>query len=102
MRMNVPEHVNFIIDRLYDSGFEAYAVGGCVRDTLLGRNPQDWDITTSATPQQVKKLFERTIDTGIEHGTVTVMLDHIVITREEEGSETYAYFSMKDHGLMQK
>ena len=50
MRMNVPEHVNFIIDRLYDSGFEAYAVGGCVRDTLLGRNPQDWDITTSATP----------------------------------------------------
>ena len=77
MRMNVPEHVNFIIDRLYDSGFEAYAVGGCVRDTLLGRNPQDWDITTSATPQQVKKLFERTIDTGIEHGTVTVMLDHV-------------------------
>ena len=77
MRMNVPEHVNFIIDRLYDSGFEAYAVGGCVRDTLLGRNPQDWDITTSATPQQVKMLFERTIDTGIEHGTVTVMLDHV-------------------------
>lgn len=77
MRMNVPDHVNFIIDRLYDSGFEAYAVGGCVRDTLLGRNPQDWDITTSATPQQVKKLFERTVDTGIEHGTVTVMLDHV-------------------------
>ena len=77
MRMNVPEHVNFIIDRLYDNGFEAYAVGGCVRDTLLGRSPQDWDITTSATPKQVKQLFDRTIDTGIEHGTVTIMLDHV-------------------------
>jgi tRNA nucleotidyltransferase (CCA-adding enzyme) len=52
-------------------------VGGCVRDTLLGRQPQDWDITTSAKPQQVKALFSHTIDTGIQHGTVTVMLDHV-------------------------
>ena len=48
-------------------------VGGCVRDSILGRTPGDWDITTSASPQQVKALFPRTIDTGIEHGTVTVM-----------------------------
>lgn len=77
MRIDVPEHVNFIIDTLYANGFEAYAVGGCVRDTLLGRTPQDWDITTSAKPQQVKSLFKKTIDTGIEHGTVTVMIEHI-------------------------
>ena len=77
MRMILPENVNLIIHTLYDNGFEAYAVGGCVRDTILGRVPQDWDITTSAKPEQVKALFEHTIDTGIEHGTVTVMLDHV-------------------------
>ena len=76
MRMKLPENVNRIIHHLQANGFEAYAVGGCVRDSLLGRIPQDWDITTSATPEQVKSLFARTIDTGIEHGTVTVMLDH--------------------------
>jgi tRNA nucleotidyltransferase (CCA-adding enzyme) len=58
-----------------EQGFEAYAVGGCVRDMILGRTPEDWDITTSATPQEVKKIFRRTVDTGIEHGTVTVLLD---------------------------
>lgn len=72
--MQIPEHVEFIIHKLEEAGFEAYAVGGCVRDTLLGRVPGDWDITTSALPEQVKALFRRTIDTGIEHGTVTVML----------------------------
>lgn len=77
MHIELPKHVNFIIDTLYEQGFEAYAVGGCVRDSILGRCPQDWDITTSALPQQVKKIFGHTIDTGIEHGTVTVMLDHI-------------------------
>lgn len=76
MRIELPENVNKIIHQLQANGFEAYAVGGCVRDSLLGRIPQDWDITTSATPEQVKSLFARTIDTGIEHGTVTVMLDH--------------------------
>lgn len=77
MKMNLPENVNFIIEKLYEEGFEAYAVGGCVRDSLLGRKPQDWDITTSAKPEQVKEIFGHTIDTGIEHGTVTVMLDHV-------------------------
>lgn len=57
------------------AGFEAYAVGGCVRDSLLGRKPDDWDITTSALPDQVKEIFKRTIDTGIRHGTVTVRMN---------------------------
>ena len=77
MHIDLPQNVNFIIDQLYEHGFEAYAVGGCVRDSLLGRKPQDWDITTSAKPQQVKEIFDHTIDTGIQHGTVTVMLDHV-------------------------
>lgn len=76
MKIQLPEHVNQIIHRLQQEGYDAYAVGGCVRDTLLGRTPQDWDITTSAKPQVVKALFSHTIDTGIEHGTVTVMLEH--------------------------
>lgn len=76
MRMELPQHVNQIISTLQTAGYDAYAVGGCVRDTLLGRNPKDWDITTSARPQQVKSLFPHTIDTGIQHGTVTVMLEH--------------------------
>lgn len=74
MYMDIPEKVGEIIQKLCEQGHEAYAVGGCVRDTILGRTPEDWDITTSATPQEVKSIFRRTIDTGIEHGTVTVML----------------------------
>lgn len=75
MDIQLPGQVKFIIDTLEEAGFEAYAVGGCVRDSIIGRNPQDWDITTVAKPEQVKGLFRRTIDTGIAHGTVTVMLD---------------------------
>lgn len=71
--MKIPENVKQIIYILEKNGFEAYAVGGCVRDMLLGRVPGDWDITTSAKPEQVKALFRRTIDTGIQHGTVTLM-----------------------------
>lgn len=74
MRITLPEQVGYIINTLNRAGFEAYAVGGCVRDSLMGRKPNDWDITTSAAPEEVKKLFGRTIDTGIRHGTVTVML----------------------------
>lgn len=77
MEMKIPHHVELIIRILQENGYEAYAVGGCVRDTLLGRVPGDWDITTSALPQQVKALFRRTIDTGIQHGTVTIMMDHV-------------------------
>jgi len=74
IKINMPQDVRFIIEKLTDAGFEAYAVGGCVRDSLLKREPNDWDITTSATPYEVKDIFRRTIDTGLKHGTVTVML----------------------------
>ncbi|MDF2821495.1 MAG: hypothetical protein K0R15_1936 [Clostridiales bacterium] len=72
--MLIPEKVNYIIKKLTESGYEAFAVGGCVRDTLLNVLPKDWDITTSAEPFEIKKIFRKTIDTGIKHGTVTVML----------------------------
>lgn len=84
MIITLPDKVKKIIGILTEAGFEAYAVGGCIRDTLLGRTPEDWDITTSAQPGQVKSLFRRTIDTGIKHGTVTVMLD-------KEGFEVTTY-----------
>lgn len=75
MKIQLPEKVNQIIHTLQAHGFEAYAVGGCVRDSILGRVPDDWDITTSATPLETKALFPRTFDTGIEHGTITVLID---------------------------
>lgn len=75
MEFQIPEKVQYLIDTLAGNGFEAYAVGGCVRDMILGKNPEDWDITTSAKPFEVKTLFRRTVDTGIQHGTVTVLLD---------------------------
>ncbi|WP_455714164.1 CCA tRNA nucleotidyltransferase [Anaerosporobacter sp.] len=84
MIIQIPDKVKEIIGTLMDHGFEAYAVGGCVRDSILGRLPGDWDITTSAKPEQVKSLFRRTVDTGIEHGTVTIMLD-------KEGFEVTTY-----------
>ncbi len=74
MSITLPKSVSRILRTLEKAGFEAYAVGGCVRDTLLDRQPGDWDITTSARPQEVKALFRRTIDTGIQHGTVTVLM----------------------------
>ncbi len=77
MEIQLPEAVEEIITRLNDHGYEASAVGGCVRDSLLGRKPEDWDITTSARPEQVKAIFRRTIDTGIAHGTVTIMVDKV-------------------------
>ena len=75
IRIRVPEKGQYIIETIKAAGFDAYVVGGCVRDSILGRQPEDWDITTSASPEQVKALFARTIDTGLQHGTVTVMLD---------------------------
>lgn len=75
--ISLPEDVRKIIHTIEKAGFEAYAVGGCIRDSLLSRVPDDWDITTSAKPEQIKALFRRTIDTGIAHGTVTVMQNHV-------------------------
>ena len=74
IEIQLPDKVKYIIDTIMEAGWEAYAVGGCVRDFILGREADDWDITTSASPCQVKELFRHTIDTGIAHGTVTVML----------------------------
>ena len=71
--MELPREVRIIIETLEARGFEAYAVGGCVRDLFLQRTPQDFDVTTSARPEEVKACFRRTVDTGIKHGTVTVM-----------------------------
>lgn len=74
IKIDIPDYARDIIERLNEHGYEAYVVGGCVRDRLIGREPNDWDITTSALPQQVKKLFGKTIDTGLQHGTVTIMV----------------------------
>lgn len=84
IRIIIPVKAQYIINTIMAAGFEAYVVGGCVRDSVLGREPQDWDITTSAKPEQVKALFPRTIDTGLQHGTVTVMQDR-------EGFEVTTY-----------
>lgn len=73
--IDMPEAVRNIIHTIEEHGFKAYAVGGCIRDSILGRNPDDWDITTSAVPSQIKTFFKRTVDTGIAHGTVTIMID---------------------------
>lgn len=84
MKIEVPKKVQTIIRTLQEHGYDAYAVGGCVRDSLLFRIPADWDITTSAKPMEVKKIFKRTVDTGLQHGTVTVLI-------EKEGFEVTTY-----------
>lgn len=84
MKLEIPSRVERILYILEEHGYEAYAVGGCVRDSVLGRRPNDWDITTSATPMQVKELFRHTVDTGLKHGTVTVLM-------EKEGFEVTTY-----------
>ena len=77
MRIIIPENIISVMSLLEESGFEAYAVGGCVRDSLLGRKPYDWDVCTSALPEETLEVFKsfRTIPTGIKHGTVTVIAD---------------------------
>jgi len=74
--LRIPAEVEFIIDQLNRNNYEAYIVGGCVRDYILGFEPKDWDIATSATPDKIKKIFNHTVDTGIKHGTVTIILNH--------------------------
>lgn len=84
MHITLPTKVKQIISRLEKADYEAYAVGGCVRDSILKRSPEDWDITTSAKPEVVKRLFSATIDTGLQHGTVTVVI-------EKEGFEVTTF-----------
>ncbi len=74
MNVQMPADAAFILNKLNEGGHEAYIVGGCVRDSILGRIPQDWDITTSALPEETKTFFDHTFDTGIQHGTITVVL----------------------------
>lgn len=77
MIIELPKNVEKIIDSLEENGFEGFAVGGCVRDSLLKKTPTDWDITTNALPNEMKKIFKKTFDTGIAHGTITVLMDGI-------------------------
>ena len=75
MKLSVPNYAEKTIKTLTDNGFSAYFIGGCVRDALLKKEPLDWDITTNATPKQVSQLFPKYFETGIKHGTVTVLTD---------------------------
>lgn len=77
MLLRIPEKVEFIINRLENAGFEAYCVGGGVRDLVTGGSPDDWDITTSALPEETKEVFKdfRTVDTGLRHGTITLIIE---------------------------
>ncbi len=75
MKIEIPLNVKSIIDILEQNGYEAYIVGGCVRDSILGITPKDWDITTNAKPPYIKEIFDHTVDTGIKHGTVSVVID---------------------------
>ncbi|MCR4883571.1 MAG: polynucleotide adenylyltransferase, partial [Clostridiales bacterium] len=90
----MPEAAEQIIERLNCAGYEAYVVGGCVRDILIGRTPKDWDICTSASPVECERVFEgmpscRIVETGLQHGTVTLVMDHVpyeVTTYRADGS----------------
>ena len=73
LNIAIPQDAVWILNKLNEGGHEAYIVGGCVRDSILGRIPQDWDITTSALPEETKTIFDHTFDTGIKHGTITVV-----------------------------
>ncbi len=72
----IPQKIEYIIEKLTQNGFEAYIVGGCVRDILLSKIPHDYDVTTSATPDEIIAVFDYTIPTGIKHGTITVLVDN--------------------------
>lgn len=72
-KSDIPKPVVELCHRLQSKGYRAWVVGGCLRDMLLHRTPEDWDIATTATPEQVNRVFTRTIPTGIQHGTVTVI-----------------------------
>ena len=76
--IEIPAHALTVVERLERYGYEAYVVGGCVRDCLLGRSPKDWDVCTNALPEEVLRVFKRfhVIKTGLQHGTVTVMVSH--------------------------
>ena len=80
LTLKLPNNVDKILNMLNNAGYEAFAVGGCVRDAMLGIEPNDWDITTSAQPAEIKEVFSscRTIDIGEAHGTIGVLIDDVV------------------------
>lgn len=93
MTIQIPSHARQLLELLHSCGHEAYVVGGCVRDALLGREPKDWDMCTSATPEEMLRCFEgeRVLLTGLKHGTVTVLMEHEpyeVTTFRVDGSYT--------------
>ena len=77
MKIILPPKVKYIIDKIYECGYEAYIVGGCVRDSIIGIEPNDFDITTSAKPNEIKEIFknDKCLDSGIKHGTISIILD---------------------------
>lgn len=91
VKIEMPKGAEFIIRSLENAGFEAYIVGGCVRDGILGREPEDWDVTTNAKPMEVKSVFPVTVDTGIEHGTVTVLVPPDEVERGIRSFEVTTY-----------
>ena len=74
--LKIPEKIKFVLRTLTQNGYEAYIVGGCVRDSLLGITPSDYDVTTSAKPEEILGLFDKTVPTGLKHGTVTVIIEN--------------------------
>lgn len=76
INIKLPNDVEYIINKINKKGFEAFAVGGCIRDSILNRNPNDWDITTNALPEDIIRIFDKTIPTGIKHGTITVVYNN--------------------------
>lgn len=91
MTFELPENVKYVLKSLHNEGFSAFVCGGAVRDMVMGRNPHDYDISTNALPQDVKRIFKRTIDTGISHGTVTVVVNGVgfeVTTFRRDGKYT--------------
>ena len=91
VKIKMPKGAEFIIHSLENAGFEAYIVGGCVRDGILGRDPEDWDVTTNAKPMEVKSVFPLTVDTGIRHGTVTVLVPPDEVERGIRSFEVTTY-----------
>ena len=77
MQLSISDGASRILTRLTDAGYEAYIAGGAVRDLIMGKTPHDYDIATNAEPKEIKSLFAKTIDTGIKHGTVTVIENKI-------------------------
>lgn len=90
MKLQIPKDVEYIINKIYDNGYEAFIVGGCVRDSIIGLKPNDYDITTSAKPNEIMNIFknEKIIETGIKHGTVTLIkngIDYEITTYRIDG-----------------